>query len=114
MSRRGRSRYVFGLSRPFLRDGKTRYAKTFGAENLSDILEGLLALQSSRIRRSDISEQDRDLFARCRGVLDALDTSSCQSAGKGVPSPVGERVSGHHARIEKSEMTFGSDPMRFL
>lgn len=70
----GRSRFTCSLSRPYEVKGVTNYAKTFGIENLWDIIRGLEEFALRLLGRQDVSDKDRELIKQFRAVMErALD-----------------------------------------
>ena len=85
----GRVRFVFGFSRP-IQNGE-RFAKTFGPENLWDLLRGLEELCVKLASRRDISRRDREIALVMQEVLEralglAADPNAKAVNGHGDPN----------------------------
>lgn len=71
-ARDGMSRFVFGISRIYEKQGETHYAKTYEIQNIKDIFYGIEKLANKLIEREDVPLKDRQYLSRIISVLDRV------------------------------------------
>lgn len=70
LTRDGRARFAFGISRPWEKGGERYYARSFDVGNLWDIIGALEKLSLSLAAREDISGKDREVLMDVQSNLE--------------------------------------------
>ena len=78
----GRTRFVFGISRPYERRGDLCYGKTFEVQNIKDIMFGLRKVGVSLLERDDLSLKDRHNLIQIISVLERVLSSPEVKSGQ--------------------------------